>query len=94
MLYPGIDFLLGYLFGTTPTKGFQNPFQCVCGGFPKPINNSQTLSGCVKIQLNSGTIYPERESDFTSKRINPARPRFTSDASQKPRMLPELTDWL
>ena len=55
----------------------------------------QTPAERWRIQLNSDTIYPEREPDSTGKGLSPIRTPSTSDASRKPGLLLAfLTDWL
>ena len=38
---------------------------CVCVVFPTWASNSWTPAGCVRIQLNSDTTYPEMESEYS-----------------------------
>lgn len=45
---------------------------------PTPTDNSQTLVGHMRIQLNSDATYLKTESDSTGKVLNPTRSFFTS----------------
>lgn len=76
-------------------KGFLDPvplcmYVCVCG-LSTPIRNSWTSPECLRNHLNSGTIYPETESDSTGKGHSPTRCQVsTLDAKHKARLLPGL----
>ena len=48
------------------------------GDFPTPTSNSEMPAGCLRIQLNSDTIYPEIDFDSAGKGLSPTRPPFTS----------------
>lgn len=61
-------------------KEFLDPVPtCVCRAFPTPKSNSWTLAECLRIQLNSVTVYLEIESDSTHKGLRPTRPPSASD---------------
>lgn len=44
--------------------------------FPTPTSNSQMPAACLRIQLNSDTIYGKIEFDSTSKGLSPTTPLF------------------
>lgn len=68
---------------------------CVCVGFPSPTSNSRTPAGCLRIQLNSDTVYLGTASAPTHQGLSPTGPPSMSHASRKSRWLPVfLTDRL
>ena len=63
---------------------FLDPISMCVGGFPAPISNSAAPSGCLRIQLNPDTIYPD---SISFRRL---RAQSHKTASHKPGLLPVL----